>query len=50
MLVEGLVESTVQLQGFHVLAVNYEGVYLSAELAPDCCYRPCCGQCNRPAR
>jgi transposase len=50
MLIESLVKSTIELQGFRVVAVNYEGAELVAELAPDHRYRPCCGRCARPAR
>ena len=49
MLIERLVKSTVELQGFRVVAVTYTGAHLEAELAPDHRFRPRCGQCDRPA-
>jgi hypothetical protein len=39
MLIKSLVESTVELQGFQVVAVNYDGADLVPELAPDHRYR-----------
>jgi len=49
MLIESLVKSTVELQGFRVVTVNDIGNQLEAKLAPDRRYLPCCGQCDRPA-
>jgi hypothetical protein len=41
MLIESLVKSTLELQGFRVVAMHYDGDELEAEMAPDRRCRPC---------
>ena len=50
MLVESLIKETVELQGFHVVAVQKTGQGLEANLVPDRRYAPRCGICGAPAR
>jgi transposase len=47
--IESLVKSTVELQGFRVILVIRNGEQLEVKLAPDHRFRPCCGQCGKPA-
>jgi len=46
MLVETILKSTVELQGFRVVAVRENATGLEAELAPDRRYRPRCCECG----
>ena len=46
MLVETIIKSTVELQGFRVVAVRKSATGLEAELAPDHRYRPRCHECG----
>ncbi len=46
MLVESLIKSTVELQGFRVTDVRKVDDGLEAQLAPDGRYRPRCGSCG----
>lgn len=50
MLIESLVKTTVELQGFRVVTVTGDVSGLMAELVPDRRFAPRCGQCGRPAR
>jgi len=50
MLVESLIKSTVELQGFRVVEVRMGVDGLEAELAPDGRYAPRCGGCGARAR
>jgi transposase len=48
MLIESLVRSTVELQGFRVVSVNLDEACLEAQLAPDRRFWPRCGRCDQP--
>ena len=49
MLLESLVKTTVELQGFRVVSVTGNLLGLVAELAPDARFTPRCGSCGGPA-
>lgn len=48
MLVESLVKSTLELQGFRVANVTGDGSGLMATIEPDLRFSPRCGQCLAP--
>ena len=50
MLIESLVKSTVELQGFRVVRVTGNATGLLAELAADRRYTARCGRCGDKAR
>jgi len=49
MLVETLIQNTLEMQGFRVADVRLVGDCLEAEVTPDRRYTPCCGVCGRKA-
>lgn len=49
MLVETLIQNTLEMQGFRVADVRLVEGCLEAKLAPDRRYAPCCGVCGRKA-
>lgn len=49
MLIESLIQNTVELQGFRVAAVKNTAGGLEAEVVPDRRFAPRCGVCDRRA-
>ncbi|MES0447282.1 MAG: ISL3 family transposase [Desulfobacterales bacterium] len=49
MLVETLIQNTLEMQGFRVVSVKFVEDNLEAELAPDRRYAPRCGVCGQRA-
>ena len=49
MLVETLIQNTLEMQGFRVAEVTFVNGSLEAELVPDRRCAPCCGVCGQRA-
>ena len=49
MLVETLIQNTLEMQGFRVAEVTFVNGSLEAEIVPDRRCAPCCGVCGQRA-
>ena len=49
MLVETLIQNTLEMQGFRVAEVTFVNGRLEAKIVPDRRYAPCCGVCGQRA-